>query len=379
MHREKSILIVGAGSIGKRHLRNLKSLGWNNIMVLRREPDPVFEADYSVMVVTGYEQLEETPFAVIACNPTSLHLEPLRYAVDKGAHLFMEKPLIHTAEGLREAEELLKEHRGHFFIGYMLRFHPAIRVIHRIVSDSLHGNPVIPSKLISELNEEFSKEAMVPFPTASILIPESEQERKHCLITANAKIRLGQPFSARLEFGSYLPGWPYADYKESYAARKELGGGVINTISHELDLICHFFGVPEKITAAAFNFDKLKIEAEEMCDALFHYPQMAVSLHLDYLQKEYDRRIRILFDEGSLEWNWKSEKITFSSAVGQKIVIHAPMGDLNHLYMSEMSSFLKLIDQREVVHPLDSGYALLNTRLLLLMHQAATSGNRVKV
>jgi len=298
-------------------LRNLKSMGWKNLVVLRRKPDPGFEKEYGVQVITDYAQLQETPYAVLACNPTSLHLEPLRYAVKSGAHLFMEKPLIHTEEGLQEAEKLLRGYNKCFFIGFMLRYHPAIHKIKEILESGKYG----------------------------------------------------KAYSARLEFGSYLPNWPYEDYKKSYAARKDLGGGVINTISHELDLIQYFFGTPASLKSTSFNFGKLGIEVEEMCEAVFKYRELGVSLHLDYLQKEYDRRLRILFDDGTLEWSWVEEQIRIKPVGKDAIILNIPMGDVNNLYIDEMKHFLELAEKSNKEHPLNAEHAFENTRLLLEMHE----------
>lgn len=317
MTKNKPILIVGAGSIGRRHLRNLKSIGWNNLVVLRRKADPEFEKEHGVRVITDYAQLLETPYAVMACNPTSMHLGPLRYAVESDAHLFMEKPLIHTEEGLQEAEKLLNGYNKCFFIGFMLRYHPAIRKIKEILDSGEYG----------------------------------------------------KAYSARLEFGSYLPNWPYEDYRKSYAARKELGGGVINTISHELDLIQYFFGTPDSLKSTSFNFGKLGIEVEEMCEAVFRYPDTGVSLHLDYLQKEYDRRLRILFDDGVLEWSWVEEQIRIKPVGKDAMILKIPMGDVNNLYIDEIKHFLELAENSKQEHPLNADHALRNTRLLLDMHK----------
>ncbi|TVQ65395.1 MAG: gfo/Idh/MocA family oxidoreductase [Balneolaceae bacterium] len=379
MDNTKQILIVGAGSIGQRHLRNLKTLGWENITVLRRKPDPEFEEAHSVRVITDYREMEVAPYAVVACNPTSLHLDPLRYAALSGTHLFMEKPLIHTESGLKEAEKLLSGFSGLFFIGYMLRFHPAIEVIDRIVKSSLAGEAVIPKQLMTELKEQGDERDPKRTLLSHSQHPDSDMGLKAEHSLSEIPLNLGAPFSARLEFGSYLPGWPYKEYKQSYAAKRDLGGGVINTISHELDLICHLFGTPGKLSATAFNIGRLGIEAEEMCEALFVYRDMAVTLHLDYLQKTYDRRIRILFSEGTLEWDWSSETIQIFPAAGDKVSLYVPMGDLNSLYLDEMKAFLNLAAANQKNHPLDSDYSLLNTRLLLLMHHSSRNGITVDV
>ena len=229
-----NILIAGGGSIGQRHIKNLQILGDHSIWVLKRTQDPAFEKEFNVTVLNSYDEAEKLELeAIFICTPTSLHNEGLKWGIKNNLHVFMEKPLIHNSEGMQKAEALLSGYSGTFFIGFMLRYHPLVRRIKTL------------------LNEK----------------------------------RLGEVYSARFEFGSYLPYWhPWEDYRISYAARPELGGGVINTITHELDLIQYFFGNPESVVCEARNLNRLQIDVEEVCEAIFGYPEKTVSLHLNYLQ-----------------------------------------------------------------------------------------------
>ena len=205
-------MIIGGGSIGQRHIKNLQSLGFSNIFCLKRAADPAFETKFQVEVLTDYRELEHIqPWAVFICNPTSLHVESLEIAVRNGAHIFMEKPLIHNEEGLQKARSIMEGYDKVFFIGFMLRFHPLVKALKGIIEEG----------------------------------------------------ELGDVYSARFEFGSYLPYWhPWEDYKISYASNNALGGGVINTITHELDLVQYFFGKPESVMTHKTNLHKLDIEVE---------------------------------------------------------------------------------------------------------------------
>ncbi len=78
--------------------------------------------------------LDIAPLAVLVCNPTSLHVSSLKEAVEVGAHIFMEKPLIHTKQGLDEAIKLLQGYDKVFFIGFMMRYHPLVQEIHKILN-----------------------------------------------------------------------------------------------------------------------------------------------------------------------------------------------------------------------------------------------------
>jgi predicted dehydrogenase len=329
MQKEFSFLVIGGGSIGKRHIRNLKALGHARIACLKRSQDPAFADEMNVQVITSEEEaLAFRPDLVIICTPTSLHLDGIRLAVRLDAAVFAEKPLVHTAEQLKEARELLRDHRKPFFIGFMLRYHPLVRKVHELIDGG----------------------------------------------------SLGPVYSARLEFGSYLPNWhPWEDHRTGYAALTAMGGGVINTISHELDLMLFFFGDPISVYCQSANLGKLEIEAEEIAEALFSYPDKIVSLHLDYLQKDYSRSIRILCDNGSIDFNWRANRITVQAA-GKEPEEHLLQDfDVNQLYVDELKDMIGLLGESPRRHPLDLDYALKNTAILLDMHRSAGNGSRVNI
>jgi predicted dehydrogenase len=185
---------------------------------------------------------------------------------------------------------------------------------------------------------------------------------------------LGPVYSARFEFGSYLPDWhPWEDHRTSYASRKELGGGVINTITHELDLIQYYFGEPISVQCTKATFGKLSIETEEIAEACFEYKDKLVTLHLDYLQKDYDRNIKILCDEGKIVWNWHENLVRVTRHKGEERMYTLKDFDVNQLYIDELKDFIGLIksSNSSVKHPLDFAHAQTNTSLMLLMHTAA--------
>lgn len=326
---QNPIVIVGGGSIGQRHINNLQYLGYKNIYCLKRHKDIDFENKFKVKVITSYSQLKIIkPFAVFICNPTSLHIKSLNEAVKADAHVFMEKPLIHDKTGLNSAKKILKQFNGIFFIGFMLRFHPLVNKIKSIIDSN----------------------------------------------------KLGKVYSARFEFGSYLPYWhPYEDYKISYASKKELGGGVINTITHELDLIQYFFGNPKAVKGHKSNLKKLTIDVEELFEGILIYEDKMVTLHLDYLQKDYDRRISILCDEGSINWNWHDNHIVVKKHKEDIETIPLDGFDVNQLYIDELLSFFDLIKSNTLEHNLDSKHAIGNTEITLALHKASDNDKKVEI
>ena len=323
-----NFLVIGGGSIGKRHIRNLKSLGYSNIWCLKRNKDVEFEKETGSIVVVDISEINQDINAVFVCTPTSLHYEGIKIAIKLRAAIFMEKPLIHELELLDEIRQLLIGYDRPFFIGFMLRFHPLVKKIKDVVD----------------------------------------------------KDKLGKVYSARFEFGSYLPFWhPWEDYRVGYAARKELGGGVINTITHELDLIQFIFGKPDSLLCQKMNAGKLSINVEEIAETIFRYNDKLVSLHLDYLQKDYDRKIRILCDEGYINWNWHDNQLIIKKYNEQPEIIHLENFDVNQLYVDELKTFIDIISNQIMKHELDIDHALNNTELTIKMHESADNNKTVKL
>jgi predicted dehydrogenase len=323
-----TFLVIGGGSIGKRHLKNLHALGYHQLYCLKRKFDSLFEEQEQVKVITSLKDLNTSIDAVLVCNPTSLHNEGIAIAKELKAAIFMEKPLIHSLEALTEANSIMKTHDKPFFIGFMLRYHPLVKKINEILNSNI----------------------------------------------------LGSIYSARFSFGSYLPYWhPWENHKDSYASVKVLGGGVINTITHELDLIQYFFGTPQSVISEKANFNKLNIEVDEIAEAIFRYEDKLVTLHLDYLQKDYDRNILILGDNGSLSWNWHEQKITLKIHKQKHIEHICETFEVNNLYLDELQDFITLLNLQHQTHSLDFTHAVLNTKLLLAIHQSADEGIKIQL
>jgi len=326
------ILVIGGGSIGKRHINNLLNLNFNEIYCLRRENINFSEFGDKVKIITTSEEISKLqPQVVFVCNPTSLHISSINEILlsKKIPHIFMEKPLVHTNEGLNHAYKISEKYDQVFFIGFMLRFHPLVKKIKEIIDSN----------------------------------------------------RLGKVYSARFEFGSFLPYWhPWEDYKISYASNQELGGGVINTICHELDLIQYYFGKPKSVYCSKRNFNILEIEVEEIAESIFEYEDKTVTLHLDYLQKDYDRNIKILAENGKIIWNWHDNQIEIIEHKKEKEIIKTDSDfQVNQLYIDEIESFFKCISDNKISHDLDFNHAILNTEIILKMHQSAEKEEKINI
>lgn len=318
-------LVLGGGSIGKRHLRNLYAIGQQDLFCLKRSMDTSFEKEFHCEVICSEEKaLKLKPDIIYVCTPTSLHESAIVLADKIGAHVFMEKPLTHTEASLNRLFNRSTPNQV-FFIGFMLRYHPLVKRIKELLKEKTIGNV----------------------------------------------------YSARFEFGSFLPYWhPWEDHRKSYAGRKDQGGGVVNTITHELDLILHLFGEPIAVSAITKNLGILNIDVEEVVEAIFEYDNALVNLHLDFVQKDYDRQIRILGTEGKICWNWHSNEIVIDKHKATIESIRMKAFDVNQLYIDELKDFIDIVKGINTKNALNFNYSLINTKWMLAMHHSSKNGKK---
>jgi predicted dehydrogenase len=248
-------LVIGCGSIGRRHARNLRDLGVKDILVFDPERDRSAQLahEYEVLRVETLEQAyEHRPGAVLICAPTSLHLTLARQALQHDCHIFLEKPLSHTMEGVIDFLAEVKARHRILLVGYNLRFDPLLHQLRVWLNDS----------------------------------------------------RIGHVASARLHFGSYLP-WrhPWEDYRVGYGARRSLGGGVILDAIHELDYALWLFGLPERVYCAGGKSSDLEIDVEDLAEVSLLYPNAVISIHLDYIQRPPERSCHVIGTRGTIRAN----------------------------------------------------------------------------
>ncbi|MEP6692849.1 MAG: Gfo/Idh/MocA family oxidoreductase, partial [Gemmatimonadaceae bacterium] len=200
------------------------------------------------------DALATKPDAAFICTPSALHVPAAIACARAGAHLFMEKPLSHTLDGVRELLAEVARASVIGTVGCQMRFHP-------------------------------------------------------CLVRAAAAIRnetLGRVLAVRAAAGEHLPDWhPYEDYRTGYAARRSLGGGVILTLIHELDYVQWMFGVPKRVFALGGQWSRLELdEVEDVASMLLECADargrpVAVHVQLDYLQRPPRRSCEIVGDKGT--------------------------------------------------------------------------------
>jgi predicted dehydrogenase len=295
-------LVVGAGSIGSRHLRNLIALGARNVEVCepaavsRRKLSEWFRGPVHTRLSSA---LKSKPDAVLITTPTHLHTPAAIECAKAGCHLFIEKPLSHEMKDLEKLAGLVNRKGLVCLVGCNMRFHPGLMLL------------------------------------------------KQCL----EKGKIGTVWGVRMQFGHYLPNWrPGRDYRKTYSARGEQGGGVILDCIHELDYARWFFGHVSQAVAYAPKGSILGIDVEENVNIMLSTRHNAwIEIHLDYLQKAYKRRCSVFGENGALEWDWQIPGVRWFDA-GSKTWKHLGANlqfETNDMYLSEMQHFLRCLCKKE--------------------------------
>jgi predicted dehydrogenase len=230
--------------------------------------------------------------AVVVASPSALHVEQAERALAAGAHVLVEKPLALTAA---EAERLVVSGTDRLMVGYNLRVHEPVMRFMALA----HGG------------------------------------------------RAGAIRSARLWFGSYLPDWrPSVDYRRTYSARRDLGGGVLFDAIHELDLLVWLLGPDLDVMGAVVaRVGPLDIDVEDMVKAVLRRSDGPVAeVSLDYLSRRYRRGIEVVGDDATLRLDWARQVIEIEDADG--VESESAFGEISGSYERQARRFLDWVAGR---------------------------------
>lgn len=323
-----NFLIVGFGSIGKRHFDNLKQIGDVKVSILSRRnlnfPD--------IRVYSSMEEACRQSFdAVIIANETALHIPAAIKFAEKGCNLFIEKPLSHSLEDVDKFVGLVSKRNLKVMMGCNMRFHPVIRLVEEFISEG----------------------------------------------------RVGLIISARVEVGQYLPHWrPERDYRNSYSASKEKGGGVILDLIHELDYAHFFLGDVSKVFALGSKRSDLDVETEDLAEILMEFENGTIGeVHLDYVQRCPSRNFKLVGKSGTIYADLITNKVEiFDIASNNWEVVNLDTDfERNKMYLDEMKHFIDYIQGRikEPMVSLRDGLKVL--QIALAAKESAITGKVINI
>ncbi len=304
------ILIAGLGSIGRRHFRNLIALGERDLVLYRTHkatlPDDEL-AGYPVETDFAAALEKHKPDAVIVANPTALHLAVAIPAAQAGCAILLEKPIADDLSRVDELRRAAEKNGNRILVGFQFRYHPTLNQAKAIIESGA----------------------------------------------------LGKILTVHAHWGEYLPNWhPWEDYRQGYAARNELGGGVIRTLTHPLDYLRYLLGEVESIQALHGHVSALELSGvEDVAEIGLRFTGGAVGgVHVNYFQRPPVHRLEIVGEAGTLRWDNADGVLQFYHMPDAFGVINAQPGEprleqyhlaegweRNHLFVAQMRHFLKVI------------------------------------
>ena len=310
-------LFFGLGGVGQRHLRNLKKIFPQSEVFAVRQSNNNFEinnnlkVDHSIDIIQKYgirtiqtweEGVKLKPDFAIVANPSSLHVETTKNLVQAGIPVFVEKPVACQQEDLDELMKLQDVLKVPIMVGYQLRFHPCVQRLKKLLDDKTIG------------------------------VVQSVEVAVH----------------------SHMPSWhDFKDPAEFYAGNKELGGGVVFTEIHEIDLLSWFFGLPKWVMAFGGTLGPLPLNVEDTVGALLEYKIenscFPVNLILSFIQRPPSRRFVVNGREGRIILEIQKMKLALEDIHGElkEEFCLASDFDRNTLFLDELNHFLNCMHFEE--------------------------------
>lgn len=285
------ICFVGIGSIAKRHISNIKnhlSDDFNFQIDAYRSSDKPLSEDISKFITNEYHNYEDVPKdydAIFITNPTRFHYETLNLFKDNSDNFFIEKPIVDFKDLNNDFDEFKSKI---CYVACPLRHGNVIRYI----KDNLD---------LSEVN------------------------------------------GVRSICSTYLPEWhPDEDYRNSYSAKKELGGGVSIDLIHEWDYLTYLFGMPIEVNSILDKVSNLEIDTEDIAIYIAKYQNMLLELHLDYFGRFPIRELMIFKQDETVIGDIYNNKIIFKNS--NKIIDFNE--ERNDYQIEELKYFFNLIQNK---------------------------------
>ena len=311
----KKILFVGLGSIGQRHLQNAKKIFLNYNFYALRETNHnniiknaklikknSLKVTYNLKEV--FYKLKDAiklkPDIVFICNPTAKHLDTCISFAKIKSHLFVEKPVGDNLKKYNILKNLISKNKLITVVGYQTRFHPGIKFIKKIIDNKAYGKVI----------------------------------------------------SANFSFLTFLPNHhDYENYKKTYVSVKKLGGGTSLNLSHEIDLIYYFFGMPTKVNSYKINPKIINTETEEDVHSMLIFKDRSiVQLNLSYSSYIEQRFIEIKFKNSFLKFDLITGKIFIFDR--NKKFHNTFLCPKNNLFNDELKYFKDLLNGKIRENPL---------------------------
>lgn len=307
------ILLIGLGSAGQRHMRNLKRILGDEARFIAyrvRKLERVFDDQlnvlegqkisemYQVLEFDNLERaLEEEPDIAVISNPNSMHIKCAVEVARHGIDIFMEKPVSDRMDGIDELGRIIGEKKIILYVGFQMRMNPCIVRLKRDIENG----------------------------------------------------KIGKVVSVDCHMGELLTGMhKYEDYRVMNESRAAMGGGVVLCQIHEIDYLYWIFGMPVEIYAIGKRYSDLEIDVEDAVSSLWCYGNeqgYSITLHQDFLQTPPIRKCRVIGTEGQIETDlWSNKYSLYRKGIMKEENFHN--FSRNDMFIKEMELFLSYVKTR---------------------------------
>jgi predicted dehydrogenase len=299
------VLIVGYGSIAKKHIHVLRNI-IPDVEIIALRSTTTSTIDDNIKSVYHWADVEKNIDFIIISNPPSEHYTTILEAINFGVPLFIEKPPLASLDGANNLVQTIVDKNILSYTAFNLRFHP----------------------VIVWLKENLETEMVL-------------EVRAYC--------------------GSYLPDWrPSKDYRTIYSAKKNQGGGVHLDLIHELDYLQYLFGKPLSSNSFLSKKSELKIDSYDCAHYWLEYKRFNVSVLLNYYRRDAQRNLEIVCKDGTIVADLINHKVTKSSSE----ILFETTPDILKTYEVQLRYFIECISKNE--QPMNSfGEALQTLKLCL--------------
>lgn len=284
------VLIIGLGSIAKKHIKAIKDIDPSAELYALRSGSGSEQYE-NVKNVFSIEECPEIDFIIIS-NPTAFHADAIKKVASLKKPLFIEKPPFHTLENVNEILNLVSENQLKTYTAFNLRFLDCLKYVKK-----------------------------------NIQIRKVQEVNVYC--------------------GSYLPAWrSNTNYKNNYSANAELGGGAHLDLIHELDYVLWIFGQPLEVRSIKRSKSKIDIKAVDYANYALIYNDFVVNIILNYYRRDAKRTCELVFDD--MTWNVNLLKNNITNAENNTVVFQSEQTGLD-TYKDQMDYFLKNISSNEML------------------------------
>ena len=293
-------LIVGYGSIGKRHINNLSVIPHCKIIVCTKQKQDNFLKKKHCQTFRSLTRcILEEPDVAFVTNETSHHIDTAIKLAKAGIPLFIEKPLSNSMDKIENLISIIKEKKIITMVGCNLRFHPCIKKLKKLVSTK----------------------------------------------------KIGRVISVHAENRSFLPDWhPYEDYSKRYAARNDLGGGATLTNIHEIDYLYWIFGNAQELYSISGKLSNLRISADDFSYIVLQFKNKIIAdIHLDFFQNPPSRYCKISGTNGTIYCDLITNKIKIYYPKKKKWAVYLKLKNYNNndMYIDEMRHFVNCVKMNQ--------------------------------